>query len=66
MTDFAFTKSMHPNLVIAKSFGEFVKPHVVTRPCGTYPLSVVSEEGGVDGRTALYLNNVAGNKIAAE
>lgn len=66
LTDFAFTKAMHPNLLSAKSFGEFVKPHVVTGPRGTYPLPIVSEEGGVDGRTAVYINDVTERKFAAE
>ncbi len=42
--DFAITKSMHPNMINTKTFNDFVKPHVVTGPRGTYPLPVVSEK----------------------
>jgi hypothetical protein len=42
--DFAMTKSMHPNMINTKTFNDFVKPHVVTGPRGTYPLPVVSEK----------------------
>lgn len=50
--DFAITKDTHPNLIEPVHFGEFIKPHIVTGPRGTYPLPVVSAEGGRDGRTA--------------
>lgn len=55
IADFAVTKAQHPDLITTKSFNDFVKPHVVTGPRGTYPLPVVSEKGGSDGR------NDAGN-----
>ncbi|HRH42409.1 MAG TPA: hypothetical protein PKY82_12345 [Pyrinomonadaceae bacterium] len=42
--DFAITKSMHPNMINTKTFNDFVKPHVVTGPRGTYPLPVISEK----------------------
>ncbi|MBX7173085.1 MAG: putative lipase [Pyrinomonadaceae bacterium] len=42
--DFAITKSMHPNMINTKTFNDFVKPHVVTGPRGTYPLPIVSEK----------------------
>lgn len=42
--DFAVTKSMHPNMINTKTFNDFVKPHVITGPRGTYPLPVVSEQ----------------------
>ncbi len=48
--DFAFTKDSHPDLLEPIHFGEFIKPHIVTGPRGTYPLPVKSEEGGKDGR----------------
>lgn len=50
VTDFAFTKAMHPNMISTETFGNFVKPHVVTGPKGTYPLPVKSEPGGNDER----------------
>ncbi|MFT3744943.1 MAG: hypothetical protein QM785_11710 [Pyrinomonadaceae bacterium] len=49
--DFAITKDSHPNLLEPIHFGEFIKPHIVTGPRGTYPLPIVSAEGGRDGRT---------------
>lgn len=52
VTDFALTKARHPDLISTKSFNDFVKPHIVTGPRGTYPLPVVSEKGGNDGRNA--------------
>ncbi len=55
VTDYAFTKATHTDLISTKSFNDFVKPHIVTGPRGTYPLPVISEKGGNDGRT------VAGN-----
>jgi hypothetical protein len=33
-----------------KHFGNFIKPHVVSGPRGTYPIPVKSEEGGADRR----------------
>lgn len=48
--DFALTKDSHPDLLEPIHFGEFIKPHLVTGPRGTYPLPVKSEEGGKDGR----------------
>jgi hypothetical protein len=42
--DFAMTKAMHPDMINTKTFNDFVKPHVVTGPRGTYPLPVVSEK----------------------
>ncbi len=50
ISDFAITKSVHPDLIDQKHFGSFIKPHVVTGPRGTYPLPVTSEPGGVDRR----------------
>ncbi len=50
--DYAITKDNHSDLLEPKHFGEFIKPHIVTGPRGTYPLPVVSEEGGRDGRLA--------------
>jgi pimeloyl-ACP methyl ester carboxylesterase len=50
--DYALTKDSHPDLINAKNFGDFIKPHVVTGPRGTYPLPVKSEEGGKDTRNA--------------
>lgn len=44
LEDFAITKSMHPNMINTKTFNDFVKPHVVTGPRGTYPHPVVSEK----------------------
>ena len=51
MTDFAITNSQHPNLLEPVHFGEFIKPHIVTGPRGTYPLAIALGNGGVDGRT---------------
>ena len=48
--DFAFTKDRHPDLLDQKNFANFIKPHLVTGPRGTYPLPVKSEEGGNDMR----------------
>jgi len=44
VTDFAFTKAMHPDMISTKTFNDFVKPHIVTGPRGTYPHPVVSEK----------------------
>ncbi len=52
INDFAITKAMHPDMISTKTFNDFIKPHLVTGPRGTYPLPVISEAGGVDGRTA--------------
>lgn len=43
VTDFAITKSRHSRMINAKTFGDFVRPHVVTGPKGTYPFPIVSE-----------------------
>ena len=48
--DVAVTKDSHPNLLEPIHFGEFIKPHIVTGPRGTYPLPVVSQPGGKDAR----------------
>lgn len=56
INDFAFTKASHPDLMNAKTFNDFIKPHVVTGPRGTYPLPVISEAGGKDAR-----NSAGGN-----
>jgi pimeloyl-ACP methyl ester carboxylesterase len=52
VSDYAVTKAMQPDLISTKSFNDFIKPHVVTGPRGTYPLPVVSEKGGNDERNA--------------
>jgi hypothetical protein len=50
--DYAFTKDSPPNLIDSKRFGDFIEPHIVTCPRGTYLLPVKSEEGGKDARNA--------------
>lgn len=42
IADFAMTKAQHPDMVSTKTFGDFVKPHLVTGPRGTYPIPVKS------------------------
>lgn len=52
LADFAFTNSDHPDLLEPTHFGEFIKPHLVTGPRGTYPLPVALGNGGIDGRAS--------------
>jgi pimeloyl-ACP methyl ester carboxylesterase len=52
ITDYGFTNDGHRDLIDVKHFGEFIRPHLVTGPRGTYPLTIVSGEGGKDGRSA--------------
>lgn len=43
ISDFAITKAQHPDMVSGKTFADFVRPHLVTGPRGTYPIPVKSE-----------------------
>jgi len=50
ITDFAITGTDHPKLIEPVHFGDFIKPHIVTGPRGTYPLTVALGNEGIDGR----------------
>lgn len=46
--DFAYSNDLNLQLTDGKNFGNFVKPHVVTGPKGTYPLPVKSDPNDID------------------
>ncbi|MBS1797524.1 MAG: hypothetical protein JSS81_27115 [Acidobacteria bacterium] len=46
--DFAYSNDLNRQLTDAKNFGNFVKPHLVTGPRGTYPLPVKSDPNDID------------------
>jgi len=48
VADFAYSNDLNLQLVDGKNFGNFVKPHVVTGPKGTYPLPVKSDPNDFD------------------
>ena len=52
VSDFALTSLRHPELVDTSVFHDFIRPHIITGPRGTYPIPVVSLPGGRDGRIA--------------
>ena len=46
--DFAYSNSLHMVLTNMRNFGNFVEPHLVTGPKGTYPLRVRSDPNDFD------------------
>ncbi len=50
VSDFALTSLRHSELVQTSVFHDFIRPHIITGPRGTYPVPVVSLPGGTDGR----------------
>jgi pimeloyl-ACP methyl ester carboxylesterase len=48
MDDFAYSNDVHTELTDARNFGNFVYPHIVTGPKGTYPLPVKSDPNDID------------------
>jgi len=48
VADFAYSNDLNWQLVDAKNFGNFVKPHIVTGPKGTYPFPVKSDPNDFD------------------
>lgn len=46
--DHAYSNDLHTDLTDARNFGNFVYPHLVTGPKGTYPLPVRSDPNDMD------------------
>lgn len=46
--DHALSKDVHTELTSTRNFSNFVKPHLVTGPKGTYPLPVHSDPASLD------------------
>ena len=46
--DYAYSNDVHISLTDARNFGNFVYPHIVTGPKGTYPRPVKSDPNDID------------------
>lgn len=58
--DFAYSNDLHTDLTDARNFGNFVLPHLLTGPKGTYPRPVRSDPNDIDRwkiGSSLFENN---------